>query len=84
MIIIAGSAEKRYDGTALICKEFKYEYEGAAEFNDTIRVAINGSQVEIGYSENVVTAVKIIDSNGKDVTDNYYVITYNGLLTVTY
>lgn len=84
VIIIAGSAEKRYDGTALICKEFKYEYEGAAEFNDTIRVAINGSQVEIGYSENVVTAVKIIDSNGKDVTDNYYVITYNGLLTVTY
>ena len=45
---------------------------------------VDGSQTEIGRSENCITYVTISDADGKDVTKNYTVLFENGKLKVTY
>ena len=42
-----------------------------------------GSQTNVGYSENIVSEVKIVDENGNDVTANYKITKLPGTLTVT-
>lgn len=64
--------------------------------NDTTKITTDGllgghsvsyihlytSQYEIGTGVIYASAAKIIDSNGNDVTDNYYIIYDNGTVTI--
>ena len=79
----ANSDNKRYDGTPLV--NSGYTVEGSLLEGHTVSATVNGSQIEIGWSENVIdkTSVVILDSNGNVVNLNNYTITYySGTLTV--
>ena len=79
--VIARSASKPYDGTSLECKE--YDIDGELIDGDTLTAKIEGSITEIGRCNNVVVSVKIVDSNGTDVTQNYSVNIVDGKLKIT-
>lgn len=83
--ITAGSAEKAYDGSALVCGDYTVSsvYDRALPEGHTLVVALFGSQTEIGQSENSVTAYTVTDADGNDVTDNYSVRIVSGTLRVT-
>lgn len=83
--IAAGSAEKAYDGSALVCGDYTVSsvYDRALPEGHTLVVALFGSQTEIGQSENSVTAYTVTDADGNDVTDNYSVRIVSGTLRVT-
>ena len=79
--ITASSDSKAYDGTALTNES--YEMLGTLADGQTIQVVIQGSQTEIGRSENTVQSITVKDSSGKDVTANYIITYQNGVLKVT-
>lgn len=78
--IQTASAEKRYDGTPLTKKEYSI-VEGEIAAGDRCEVEITGSQTEVGWSYNTAN-VKIYADNGRDVTDNYLISVYYGILNV--
>ena len=43
---------------------------------------MEGSQTNVGYSDNIVTGVVIRDENGFDVTGNYSITLVSGTLRV--
>ena len=75
------SAKKQYDGAPLTCD--KYNVDNLVE-NHTISLTVNGSQTEIGESDNTVIEdqIKIFDKDGNDVTANYEILFNYGLLKV--
>ncbi len=81
--IKTASAEREYDGTPLITTENAYELvSGSIVHNQTLSVAVHGSQDVVGESENEATAT-VTDSAQNDVSHNY-VVTYEfGKLNVT-
>ncbi|MBR3314016.1 MAG: Cna B-type domain-containing protein [Atopobiaceae bacterium] len=79
--IIADSASKEYDGTALT-KE-SYTTDGLAKGDSVENVTVAGSQTDAGTSENVPSAAKIVNSEQEDVTGCYNVTYTNGMLEVT-
>ncbi len=79
--IVADSAEKNYDGTALVAPG--YTMVGELLEGNSIDVEISGSQTNIGRCDNVVTSVIITDNSGKNVTSNYIITYEKGLLRVT-
>ena len=56
---------------------------GALVDGHTIEVTISGSISAVGKCDNVIVRVKITDANGNDVTKNYSIKTYNGILQLT-
>lgn len=82
--VAAEDASKQYDGTPLIMNSYRLSPEGdaLAEGHEII-VVIYGSQTNIGYCDNVVSSVVILDAAKNDVTANYIVNIENGRLTVT-
>ena len=56
---------------------------GALVDGHTIEVTISGSISAVGKCDNVIVRVKITDANGNDVTKNYRIKTYNGILQLT-
>lgn len=84
--IQAGSASKKYDGTALLCPTYEIrspENETPLGQGDRITVSVSGSQTEVGRSQNEIVAVEIVNVLGQDVTKNYSVEYLYGWLTVT-
>jgi len=80
--VTAGSATKIYDGTPLTCNT--YEIEGSlAEGHEVYLFATEGEQTNIGRSENVISAFRIRDEYGNDVTKNYNIDMKTGTLKVT-
>ena len=79
----AESAEKKYDGTELVCPTYYIQSGVLAEGHTLIDVVIEGTQTQIGRSENAIVAFTILDANGEDVTSNYSVLILNGTLRVT-
>ena len=71
--ITAVKAEKIYDGTALT--NDGYRHSGLAEGDEIKSVEFNGSQTNVGTSDNVPYGAVIRNAAGTDVTDNYE-ITY--------
>ncbi len=49
----------------------------------TVTVTVEGQQSSVGYSNNKVTEVVIVDEKGKDVTRNYNITSVDGELRVT-
>ena len=79
--IIAGSASKVFDGTALTCEELKAE--GLPDGYTCTGTAV-GSQTKFGESENAVGDYTITDTEGNEVTGVFTNITeVPGKLTVT-
>ena len=82
--IKADDASKKFDGSPLECDSFTLD--GVLATGDQIvKCDLIGSQTEIGRSENTIDAnsIKIENSNGEDVTDNYVINLVSGILRVT-
>jgi hypothetical protein len=83
LVIAAGNASKKYDGTELTCNSWSFEDGTTCVDGHIIDATIVGSQTNIGISDNVITDVKITDKSGKDVTLNYAIVLRNGELFVS-
>ena len=71
-------------GQALTNDGFTYEIEGGSLPKDyRVEAEVQGSQKNVGRSENSVTSVKIFDADGNDVSSNFAIETVNGVLSVT-
>ena len=84
ILLQAGSASRKYDGTPLTCSA----YEWIAQYEDrllieghTARVTTQGSRTEIGESPNTIASYTIY-SGTRDVTQNYEVTCLEGVLRV--
>ncbi|MCR5625675.1 MAG: hypothetical protein K6G11_10665, partial [Lachnospiraceae bacterium] len=92
IIIAAGSASKKYDGSALESKEFTIlgselsssAETGLARGDKVTEIEITGSQLKIGSSANKITenSVVITNSSNVDVTSSYDIKLQDGTLTV--
>lgn len=79
----AGDATKVYDGSPLICNEYSI-IEGYLVDGDKIGYClVQGTQTEIGRSDNRIAYLTIINQNEEVVTSNYTVVTKSGKLKVT-
>ena len=76
---------KKYDGDWLYPEN---ELDGNMYFIElleqgyTYDVEISGAQLQIGRSESVIESFVLYDPNGKDVTDEFEIKYYNGILEV--
>ena len=81
--LTAGSLTVAYDGNKHTTDEIIYDPNMLA-FGDYIAEKdVFGSQTNIGKSSNVIRSVTIRNADGKDVTANYLITIYDGLITVT-
>ena len=78
--VTAATKSKVYDGTALTSNECSASDLLAPDHKVTC--TNSGTITDVGSVANSVNTVKITDSNGNDVTDNYSVTKANGTLTV--
>lgn len=82
--IIAGSAEKVYDGLPLECDEYEtVVFEGYLPDSYEVTAEISGEITEPGEVDNEILSWTIRDANGNDVTLSYEVEPFDGKLTVT-
>ncbi len=81
--IKADDAKKVYDGEALTKDSWKQTAGTLAADNEIESVTVTGSQTLVGSSDNVPSDAKIVDKDGKDVTEGYKIKYENGTLTVT-
>lgn len=85
--ITTRSAEKYYDGEALICEEIEEFDISKLKSGDTFHIEnitfLNPGQVDIGVSINNFEYSNLIeDEFGNDVTNNYYIHKSAGTITV--
>lgn len=80
LIIETGSAEKLYDGTSLECNDYSL-LSGNIAAGDTITISYPNSITEIGSVKNQAQ-VKIVNSDGIDVSSSYNVDIREGTLEV--
>ena len=79
IVITADSAEAVYTGEPLTADG----YSVSGDLNGhTPEIVVEGSQTNVGYSDNIVTSVVIRDENGSDVTCNYSITLVSGTLRV--
>jgi hypothetical protein len=80
--ITAGSTVKNDDGKTLTNNEFKITKGSLVNGHKLTDVVLNGSQTGVGSSVNEITSFRIVDGNGKDVTQYYSVTKENGRLVL--
>ena len=80
LIIASGNADKFYDGSALSSNEWDILYGGLKQ-GHRVEANIYGSQVDVGESDNYMTAI-IYDENGNDVSYEYNIEIRYGKLRV--
>ncbi len=78
--IIAGNAEKIYDGTPLTSHEYEM-FSGELLGGHRLEASFMGQRTDAGLGENVVS-VHVFDEKENDVTHNYEVISHTGQLEV--
>jgi uncharacterized repeat protein (TIGR02543 family) len=81
LLIQAKSAVKFYDGTPLTDPVSTYDTALLAE-GDTLNASVDGSIVDAGTVENIVTSFRITGADGEDAGANYTVAVAAGKLTV--
>lgn len=79
----AGSKTKADDGEPLTCDEFFVEPEENVADGEIVDAVIEGEQVGVGTSDNVVVSVSITDASGNDKSFNYEITTKDGTLRIT-
>ena len=83
IVISANSSSKVYDGIELINKGYSYTRTFLDSIGDYIVAQVEGSIINVGSINNEITAYRIYNHNGEDVTDNYTsVILTDGLLEI--
>ena len=80
LVLVSASAQKEYDGTALVCQEWAIA-EGQLKEGHVMTVTMVGDAIEVGEYANTFT-VTINDSVGADVTDDYTIEMNYGTLTI--
>lgn len=80
LLIRTGSASKQYDGRPVTSSQW-FLVSGTVIGEHELIVEPQGTQTEIGKSENVA-AIRVVDSSGLDVTDQYEIQTEYGELEV--
>ena len=70
IVVTAATDEKTYDGTELSNSSYTYT-ENVLVTGDTLTATITGSIKNAGTIKNEVSAVKVTNSDGEDVTGNY-------------
>lgn len=80
--VSAKSGEKEFDGTPLVMNNIVFDPSMLAEGDEIIEFVVVGSQTNIGKSANVLRSIKIVNKDGKDVTENYKITIEDGLLVV--
>lgn len=81
LTITADSDSKIFDGTELT--KDSYTLTGNLAEGDSITsVTVNGSQTEVGNSENVPNGACIVNAGGVDVTAHYFITYISGTLEV--
>ena len=78
--IRTGAASKMYDGKPLTSSQW-YLVSGQVAGEHELIVEPGGSQTEIGKCDNVA-AIRVVDSSGLDVTDQYEIVPEFGELEV--
>lgn len=83
IVFTSASAQKVYDGEALVANEYKDAWISSGELKEGHRyeVSVLGTQTDAGTSDNTIS-VKIFDANGADVTESYDIEYQFGKLTV--
>ena len=81
--ITAQDDSQEYNGEALTNEDFESEGILTDQGDKVESVVITGSQTDVGKSDNVPSAAKIVDADGADVTANYNIEYVNGSLEVT-
>ena len=81
LVVIAGSAQKEFDGEALECHEYTIK-RGKLQKGHKIEAEFDVSLTEVGSVENVAR-IRIVDGLGADVTNHYRLETRPGKLTVS-
>ena len=81
LVVVAGSAEKVFDGEPLECHEYTIK-RGKLKKGHKIEAEYDAMLTYAGSAENVVR-IKIVDAIGADVTNHYKLETRPGTLTVT-
>ncbi len=79
--LTSNSNKKTYDGTPLTESGFT-TYPGYYANKFTFEPVIVGSQTEVGKSENIIASCRVYDGAGRDITDNFVIISENGILEV--
>ena len=83
LTVKAADAEKVFDGTPLTAGDI-FIMEGTLAPGDTIySYTVEGSRINVGRSENIITDLVIRNAEGTDVTRNYAIETVAGILKVT-
>ena len=81
LTITADDASKVYDGTALTKNTYTHTITATGDVIES--VTINGSQTNVGNSNNVPSAAVIKNASDMNVTANYDITYVNGTLEVT-
>lgn len=84
--ITVASAQKVYNKEPLIAHSYTISKGSLVDghYIDPQSIVYLDSQTEIGISPNTINTgfLKILDRNGNDVTDNYFIVTQDGVLEV--
>lgn len=85
--ITAGSAQKVDDGKALTDYTFVVSKGSLVDGHeiDLETICFDGFITSVGTAKNSIDpdSIQILDANGNDVTDNYYIVLVDGLLEIT-
>ncbi len=79
--VTAASAQKAYDGEALVAPVATVSPAHIAE-DYTVEYQVIGSQIAVGSSENLISYYRIYDKSYKEITNNFNITKVSGLLTV--
>ena len=89
LVISSGSANKRYDGTALTEDFWQLEHGNLLDLNEDgtpdhrIEAETNGTITEPGKADNTFKYIKVLDiETGNDVTHNYDIDAQHGVLEI--
>ena len=83
--VTAGSADKVYDGTPLVCATYNVTSDIQLVEGHTLTAKTVGSRTDVGSSPNEIDeeSVTIVSADGRDVRKNYDVTCEAGTLVVT-
>lgn len=80
LVFTSGSLSADYDGVKLTDSTWSLS-SGELKEGHTALVTVSGAQINVGESQNYISA-RIVDENGRDVSDEYEIEYQPGTLTV--
>ena len=81
LVFETGSATKTYDGTPIVATDCNLTFGTLANGHRIAYALAKGSQTKVGTSGNTLV-VSIVDADGNDVSEYYYIVGKYGKLTV--